>query len=96
MLAIGRALMAKNDFLLLDEMSLGLAPLLVQQIFEVVEEINRSGISVLIVEQNVPMTLRIASRAYILESGRIVKHDDTKTLFNDPYVKEAYLGVEQK
>ena len=95
MLAIGRALMSKNDFLLLDEMSLGLAPIIVGQIFEIVVQINSSGISALIVEQNVPMTLRVANRAYILESGHIVKHDDAQVLLSDPYVKEAYLGVEQ-
>ena len=95
MLAIGRALMARNDFLLLDEMSLGLAPFLVQQIFDVVVQIHGTGIGVLIVEQNVPMTLNIAKRAYILESGRIVRHDDAKTLLSDPDVKEAYLGMSQ-
>jgi branched-chain amino acid transport system ATP-binding protein len=95
MLAIGRALMSKNDFFLLDEMSLGLGPIIVQNIFEVVIQINKTGISILLVEQNVPATLRIANRAYVLESGRIVKHDDAKTLLNDPYVKEAYLGIEQ-
>ena len=96
MLAMGRALMSKNDFLLLDEMSLGLAPLTVQNIFRVVVEINKTGIGILLVEQNVPATLRIADRAYVLESGRIVRHDEAKTLLNDPYVKEAYLGIEQK
>jgi branched-chain amino acid transport system ATP-binding protein len=95
MLAIGRALMSKNDFLLLDEMSLGLAPVIVQNIFGVVVQINRTGISILLVEQNVPATLRIADRAYVLESGRIVKHDEAQTLLNDPYVKEAFLGIEQ-
>ncbi len=95
MLAIGRALMSRNDFLLLDEMSLGLAPVVVQNIFEVVLQINKTGISILLVEQNVPVTLRIADRAYILESGRIVKHNEAKRLLDDPYVKEAYLGIEQ-
>jgi branched-chain amino acid transport system ATP-binding protein len=95
MLAIGRALMSKNDFLLLDEMSLGLAPLIVENIFEVVLQINQTGISILLVEQNVPATLTIAHRAYVLESGRIVKHDDAKRLLNDPYVMEAYLGIGQ-
>ncbi len=95
MLAIGRALMSRNDFLLLDEMSLGLAPVIVQNIFEVVLQINKTGISILLVEQNVPLTLRIADRAYILESGRIVKHDEAKRLLDDPYVKEVYLGIEQ-
>jgi branched-chain amino acid transport system ATP-binding protein len=95
MLAIGRALMSKNDSLLLDEMSLGLAPLIVQNIFAVVCQINQAGISILLVEQNVPATLRIADRAYVLESGRIVKHDRANRLLNDPYVKETYLGIEQ-
>jgi branched-chain amino acid transport system ATP-binding protein len=95
MLAIGRALMSKNDLFLLDEMSLGLAPIIVQNIFEVVSQINKAGISILLVEQNVPATLSIADRAYVLESGRIVKQDKAKTLLNDPYVKEAYLGIEQ-
>jgi branched-chain amino acid transport system ATP-binding protein len=95
MLAIGRALMSKNDLFLLDEMSLGLAPIIVENIFEVVSQINKAGISILLVEQNVPATLSIADRAYVLESGRIVKQDKAKTLLNDPYVKEAYLGIEQ-
>jgi branched-chain amino acid transport system ATP-binding protein len=95
MLAIARALMSKNDFLLLDEMSLGLAPLIVQNIFEVVSQINKTGISILLVEQNVPATLRIAHRAYVMESGRIVKQDEAKRLLNDPYVREAYFGIEQ-
>ena len=95
MLAIGRALMSKNDLLLLDEMSLGLAPLIVQNIFAVVSQINRTGISILLVEQNVPATLRIAHRAYVLESGRIVKQDEAKKLLNDPYIREAYLGIEE-
>jgi len=95
MLAIGRALMSKNDFLLLDELSLGLAPLIVQGIFEVVSQINKTGISILLVEQNVPVTLRIAHRAYVLESGRIVKQDEAKRLLNDPYVREAYLGIDE-
>lgn len=95
MLAIGRALMAKNEFLLLDEMSLGLSPLLVKQIFEIVVQVNEAGIGILMVEQNVPMTLKIADRAYILESGHIVGHGDARTLLSDPYVKEAYLGISQ-
>ena len=93
MLAIGRPLMAKNKFLLLDEISLGLAPLLVENIFEIVVQINKAGITILIVEQNVPMTLRVADRAYILESGHIVGQGDAKMLLNDPNIKEAYLGM---
>jgi branched-chain amino acid transport system ATP-binding protein len=95
MLVIGRALMSKNDLFLLDEMSLGLAPIIVENIFEVVSQINKAGISILLVEQNVPATLSIADRAYVLESGRIVKQDKARTLLNDPYVKESYLGIEQ-
>lgn len=93
MLAIGRALMARNKFLLLDEMSLGLSPLLVKQIFEIVVRISKSGMGIFIVEQNVPMTLKIADRAYILESGRIVGEGNAQSLLRDPHVKEAYLGL---
>lgn len=93
MLAIGRALMAKNKCLLLDEISLGLAPFLVENIFDIVVQINKAGITILIVEQNVPMTLRVADRAYILESGHIVGQGDAKMLLSDPHVKEAYLGM---
>lgn len=94
MLAIGRALMSNNELLLLDEMSLGLAPIIVQNIFDVILEINRIGISILIVEQNVPLTLAVSHRGYVLESGRIVKQGIAKKLFEDPYIKEAYLGLE--
>jgi branched-chain amino acid transport system ATP-binding protein len=93
MLAIGRALMARNKFLILDEMSLGLSPLLVKNIFKVVRQINASGLSIFIVEQNVPMTLKTASRAYILESGRIVGEGPGRVLLKDPHVKEVYLGI---
>lgn len=94
MLAIGRALMSNNELLLLDEMSLGLAPIIVQNIFDIVLEINKRGISILIVEQNVPTTLSIAHRAYVLESGRIVKQGDAHLLLDDPYIKQAYLGID--
>jgi branched-chain amino acid transport system ATP-binding protein len=93
MLAIGRALMARNRFLILDEMSLGLSPLLVKTIFKIIVQINKTGISIFMVEQNVPMTLRTAHRAYILESGRIVGEGDAKTLLKSLHVKEAYLGI---
>jgi branched-chain amino acid transport system ATP-binding protein len=93
MLAIGRALMARNKFLILDEMSLGLSPLLVKTIFKILSQINKAGISILNVEQNVPMTLRNAHRAYILESGRIVGQGEAKALLKSPHVKEAYLGI---
>ncbi|HUL29635.1 MAG TPA: ABC transporter ATP-binding protein [Thermodesulfobacteriota bacterium] len=93
MLAIGRALMARNKFLILDEMSLGLSPLLVKTIFKILLQINKSGISIFNVEQNVPMTLKIAHRAYILENGHIVGHGDARSLLKSPQVKEAYLGI---
>jgi len=93
MLAIGRALMARNKFLILDEMSLGLSPLLVKAIFKILIQINKAGISIFIVEQNVPMTLRTAHRAYIMESGHIVGQGVAKALLKSPHVKEAYLGI---
>ena len=93
MLAIARALMTKGQLLLLDEMSLGLAPILVKQIFEVLVRINNAGISILIVEQNVPMTLKVAHRAYIIESGRIVGHGAARDLLRSTSVQEAYLGL---
>jgi len=93
MLAIARALMAKNGFLLLDEISLGLSPLLVKIIFDVIVKINKTGISIFIVEQNVPMALKVADRAYILESGHIVAEDVAKKLLNSDHVREAYLGM---
>ncbi len=93
MLAIGRALMARNKFLILDEMSLGLSPLLVKTIFKILLQINKAGIGIFNVEQNVPMTLKTAHRAYILESGRIVGQGEAKVLLKSPHVKEAYLGI---
>jgi branched-chain amino acid transport system ATP-binding protein len=93
MLAIARALMAKNRFLILDEMSLGLSPLLVKNIFDVVVKINKTGISVFVVEQNVHMALKVAHRAYILESGRIVGEDVARELLKSDHVREAYLGL---
>jgi branched-chain amino acid transport system ATP-binding protein len=92
MLAIGRALMSKPKVLLLDEPSMGLAPLLVNQIFSIIEEINRRGTTVLLVEQNAQQALRLAHRAYVIETGRIVKNAPAADLLNDPEVKAAYLG----
>jgi branched-chain amino acid transport system ATP-binding protein len=92
MLAIGRALMAKPKVLLLDEPSMGLAPMLVQQIFSIIEEINRRGTTVLLVEQNAQQALQIAHRAYVLETGEIVKTAAAHDLLDDPQVKAAYLG----
>jgi branched-chain amino acid transport system ATP-binding protein len=92
MLAIGRALMTKPKVLLLDEPSMGLAPMLVNQIFEIIQEINRRGTTILLVEQNAQQALRIAHRAYVIETGRIVKSAPARDLLNDPEVKAAYLG----
>jgi branched-chain amino acid transport system ATP-binding protein len=94
MLAIARALMAKPKVLLLDEPSMGLAPMLVQQIFSIVEEINRRGTTVLLVEQNASQALQVAHRAYVLETGSVVKSAPARDLLNDPEVRAAYLGGE--
>jgi branched-chain amino acid transport system ATP-binding protein len=94
MLAIGRALMTKPKVLLLDEPSMGLAPMLVNQIFEIIQEINRRGTTILLVEQNAQQALRIADRAYVIETGQIVKSAPAHDLLNDPEVKAAYLGGE--
>jgi len=93
MLAIGRALMARPDLLILDEPSLGLAPLIVENIFEVIKQINKQGVSILIVEQNVHMALETAHYGYIIESGRIVKEGACADLMQDPGVKSAYLSL---
>ncbi|NTU60654.1 MAG: ABC transporter ATP-binding protein [Deltaproteobacteria bacterium] len=92
MLAIGRALMAKPRVLLLDEPSLGLAPLLVKGIFQTVREINQSGVTVVIVEQNARAALKLAHRGYVMEVGRIVLEDRAERLLADPAVQKAYLG----
>jgi branched-chain amino acid transport system ATP-binding protein len=92
MLAIGRALMAKPKLLLLDEPSMGLSPILVEQIFEIIKDINASGTTVLLVEQNALMALGIARRGYILQTGEIVLADRADALMVNPEVKKAYLG----
>lgn len=92
MLAIGRALMSRPAMLLLDEPSMGLAPLIVQNIFDTIVEINTSGTTILLVEQNANVALSISSRAYIMETGKIVKEGPAKDLLDDPAVKAAYLG----
>ncbi len=92
MLAIGRGLMAKPKLLLLDEPSMGLAPILVEEIFSIIQEINAQGVSVLLVEQNALMALSIAHRGYVLETGRIVLSGTGKSLLENPQVMKAYLG----
>ena len=92
MLAMGRALMSKPRLLMLDEPSMGLAPLLVEQIFDIVCELNRAGTTILLVEQNAQMALSIAHRAYVLETGTIVKTGDANALMHDDDVRKAYLG----
>jgi branched-chain amino acid transport system ATP-binding protein len=92
MLAIGRALMSRPRLLLLDEPSMGLAPIVVQKIFEVVRDINKAGVTVLLVEQNANLALQVATRAYVLESGVITLSGAAKDLADDPKVRAAYLG----
>ena len=92
MLAIGRALMAAPKILLLDEPSMGLAPILVEQIFQIITEINKQGTTVLLVEQNALMALGVANRGYILQTGEIVLTDEAAKLARNPAVREAYLG----
>lgn len=92
MLAVGRALMCRAKLMLLDEPSMGLSPLLVREIFRVIEEINRDGTTILLVEQNANMALRLAHRAYVLETGEIVLSGSGSELLGDRRVREAYLG----
>jgi len=92
MLAIGRALMSKPKLLLLDEPSFGLAPILVQQMFEMIEEINKQGVTVLLVEQNVRMALELANRSYVIENGRIVGQGTGDDLLSFESIRSAYLG----
>ncbi|NCB29038.1 MAG: ABC transporter ATP-binding protein [Clostridia bacterium] len=92
MLAMGRALMSRPSLLLLDEPSMGLSPLFVGEIFKIIEEVSAAGTTVLLVEQNAKKALSIADRAYVLETGHIVKLGDAKTLMDDDAIKKAYLG----
>jgi branched-chain amino acid transport system ATP-binding protein len=94
MLAIGRALMARPRLLLLDEPSMGLAPIFVEKIFEIIREINQQGTTILLVEQNAAMALDAASRGYVLETGRVALADDAKSLRQNEQVRKTYLGEE--
>ncbi len=93
MLAVGRALMSHPRILLLDEPSMGLSPLLVKEIFTTIEEVNREGVTILLVEQNAKMALSIASRAYVLETGNAVMEGEGKAMLRDDNVRKAYLGA---
>jgi len=92
MLAMGRGLMANPRLMLLDEPSMGLAPILVKQIFDIIQDINQQGVSILLVEQNAHMALSIADRGYVLETGKVVLSGEVAALAENPLVKEAYLG----
>jgi branched-chain amino acid transport system ATP-binding protein len=93
MLAIGRALMANPKLLLLDEPSMGIAPVLVERIYETIVEINRQGTTILLVEQNANFALEVSKRAYVLETGGIALSDDSERLRDNPEVQKAYLGA---
>jgi branched-chain amino acid transport system ATP-binding protein len=92
MLAMGRAMMSKPKLLMLDEPSMGLAPLLVEEIFRIIQDLNRAGTTILLVEQNAQMALSIANRGYVLETGRIITSAKAADLLKDEAVKKAYLG----
>jgi len=93
MLAIGRAMMSRPRILFMDEPSMGLSPLLVKEIFKIIEELNQSGMTILLVEQNAKMALGIANRAYVLETGKVVMSGDAKEMLADDKVRKAYLGM---
>jgi len=93
MLAIGRAMMSRPKLLLLDEPSLGLAPILVDTIFQVIRDINKQGTTILLIEQNAAKALQVANRGYVLETGRVVKEGTAKALLESPDVQRAYLGI---
>lgn len=94
MLAMGRALMARPRLILMDEPSMGLSPLFVEKVFETIQEINRQGVTILLVEQNANMALSIASRGYVLQNGEILSHDTAENLLKSEAVRKAYLGEE--
>ena len=92
MLAIGRALMSRPRVLLLDEPSMGLAPLIIQQIFQIITEINNEGVTILLIEQNASQALEIATRGSVLETGHVVMADDARNLLADDRIRKVYLG----
>ena len=92
MLAIGRSLMSRPRLVMMDEPSMGLAPVLVQQIFDIIKELNEAGTTILLVEQNALMALSVAHRGYVLETGRVVLSSNAKELLDNDEVKKAYLG----
>ena len=94
MLAMGRALMAGPKLLMLDEPSMGLAPMLVEKIFDIIREINAQGTTILLVEQNAHVALEISNRGYVLETGRVTLTDEASALLQNPHVREAYLGAD--
>lgn len=96
MLAVGRAMMSKPKLLMMDEPSLGLAPLVIQGIFHIIETLNKEGITILLIEQNANLALKIADYAYVLETGKIKNQGSGKELLNDESIKEAYLGKSQR
>ena len=93
MLALGRALMMNGKLMMMDEPSMGLAPIVVDEIFEVIRKINAAGTSILLIEQNAFLALKTADRAYVLENGKFTMSGDADVLLKDPKVKEAYLGA---
>ena len=93
MLAIGRCLMGRPDLIMFDEPSLGLAPTIVQEVFAIIRELNRAGLTILLVEQNVALSLKISQRAYVLENGRVVMSGGGMELLGDDRVRQAYLGL---
>lgn len=96
MLAVARGLMSKPKLLMLDEPSLGLAPLLVKEVFQIIEEIRKEGVTILLVEQNAFAALKVADYAYVLETGKVVIQDSGKDLLNNDDVRKAYLGIATK
>jgi branched-chain amino acid transport system ATP-binding protein len=93
MLAFARAMMARPKLLLLDEPSMGLAPVIVEDVFRTIEQVRREGTTVLLVEQNAHLALRVADRAYVIESGRMVLSGDSQEIRRNPQVQQAYLGI---